>query len=53
MTTFRILNTPAVMDMIIKIFKPFSEKSVIQKLVLLKKEDTIKYLLEQSKIKST
>jgi len=46
MITFRILNTPTVMDMIITIFKPFTEKTVIQKLVLLKKEDTVKYLSE-------
>jgi len=53
MTTFRILNTPSVMDMIITIFKPFSEKTVIQKIVLLKKDETAKYLLEQSSVKST
>jgi hypothetical protein len=44
MNIFRILNTPAVMDMIIQIFKPFAEKTVIQKLVLLKKDETAKYL---------
>jgi len=44
MKVFRILNTPSVMDMIIQIFKPFAEKTVIQKLVLLKKDETAKYL---------
>jgi len=48
MVAFRILNTPSVMDMIITILKPFAEKTVIQKLMLLKKEDTVKYLSKQT-----
>jgi len=43
MTAFRILNTPSVMEMVIKVVKPFVEKDVINKLTFLNKNDTIQY----------
>ena len=43
MTGFRILNTPAVMEMVVKVVKPFVERDVINKLTFLNKNDTIHY----------
>jgi hypothetical protein len=43
MKSFRILNNPAVMEMIITVVKPFVEKDVIQKLTFLNKTETAEY----------
>ena len=43
MTTFRVLNTPSVMDMVVKIVKPFVEKDVISKIEFLNKTETSEY----------
>jgi hypothetical protein len=43
MSFFRILNTPSVMEMIIKIVKPVVEKDVLAKLSFLSKDETNKF----------
>jgi hypothetical protein len=48
MTGFRILNTPAVMDMVIKVVKPFVEKDVINKVTFINKNDTIQYCKDKN-----
>jgi len=43
MNFFRIINTPLVMEMIIKIVKPVVEKDVLEKLSFLSKDETVKF----------
>jgi len=43
MNFFRILNTPSVMEMVIKLVKHVVEKDVVEKLSFLTKDETVKF----------